>query len=61
MSTNGVGKNVVICFKPVEKTLLMVWSHIASPGHKNFFRIVGHILLHLLLSDACLLWKVAVW
>ena len=37
MSTNGVGKNVVIWFNPVEKTWLMVWSHIASPGHKTFF------------------------
>jgi len=55
MSTNGVGKNVVIWFNPVEKTWLMVWSHIASPGHKNFFRIVGHILSYLFRSDACLL------
>ena len=56
MSTNGVGKNVVIWFNPVEKTWLTVcrtWQ--ASPGHEKIFRIVGHILSYLFRSDACLL------
>ena len=63
MSTNGVGKNVVIWFNPVEKTWLMVWSHIASPGHKNFFVLsdifcrTSFVRMHACLESCCMVFQ----